>query len=109
MLTSTCTATTIACAVGTGAVPGHTNEQRAIVAEVCRPPVLRLGHDVAQVLFDRFDVKALEFLGIVETLAHRVGERGMLMQDLQIKLLGPPVTVGGAAAGSVVEGAFRFS
>ncbi len=109
LLTGTCTATTVACAVGTGAVPGHTNEQRAIVAEVCRPPVLRLGHDVAQVLFDRFHVKALEFLGIVETLAHRVGERGMLMQDLQIQLLGPPVTVGGAAASSVVEGAFRFS
>ncbi|RMQ32055.1 Type II secretion system protein C [Pseudomonas syringae pv. actinidiae] len=109
LLTGTGTATAITGAVSTGAVPGHTNEQRAVVAKIRRPPVLRPGHDVAQVLLDRFEVQTLELFGIVKALAHRVGERRMLVQNLQIQLLGPPVTVGGAAAGSVVEGAFRFS
>jgi len=40
LLTGAGTATAIADAVGTSAVPGHANEQRAVVAEVGWPPVL---------------------------------------------------------------------
>jgi len=36
----TTAAASILDAVGTGAVPGHTDEQTAVVTEVCRPPRL---------------------------------------------------------------------
>ena len=35
---------TIAHAVGTGAVPSHTNKERTVVSVVSRPPVLRRSH-----------------------------------------------------------------
>ena len=80
-------------AIGAGAVPGHADEERAVMAEVGRPPVLRIGHQGAQVGDHGIEVEALERLGVVERRAHRVGERGMLVQDLQVELVGPPVTV----------------
>jgi hypothetical protein len=41
-----------------------------------------------------FQIEALEFLGVVECLAHRIGQRGMLMENLKVQLVRPPVTVG---------------
>ncbi len=43
-------ATAIAQAVGAGRVPGHADELRTVVAEVGGPPVLRVGHQLAQVV-----------------------------------------------------------
>jgi hypothetical protein len=79
------------------------------MAEVGRPPVLRVGHQRGEVLLEGLEVQALERLGIVEALAQRVGLGHVLMQDLQVELVGPPVTVGGATAGGMIERAFRFS
>ena len=62
-------------AVGAGAMPGHADEQSAVVAEVRRPPVLRVGHQGMQVLDHGVQVEALELLGVVELLAHRIGQR----------------------------------
>ena len=45
-----CAAATVADAVGAGAVPCHANEQRSVVAEVRRPPVLRIRHQGMEVL-----------------------------------------------------------
>ena len=90
-------------AVGPGGVPGHADELRPVVAEVRRPPVLRVGHQLDQVLLQRLVVEALEFLRVVEALAHRVGLRGMLVQQLQPQLVRPPVAVRPADAGDVVE------
>ena len=95
-------------AVGPGGVPGHADEVRAVVAEVRRPPVLRVGHQLDQVLLQRLVVEALEFLRVVEALAHRVGLRGMLVQQLQPQLVRPPVAVRPADAGDVVERALAF-
>ena len=51
---------TIAGAVRAGAVPRHANEQRAVVTEVGGPPVLRVGHQRAQVLLQRGVVERRE-------------------------------------------------
>ena len=38
-----------------------------------------------------------EFLRVVEFLVHGIGERGILMKDFEIELIGPPRGVGWAA------------
>ena len=97
-------------AVGARAVPGHADKQRAIVAKVCGPPVLRVGHQRPQVGLHGGQVKALEFLGVVEALSHRVGERRVLVQGAEIELVGPPVGIAGARGRGlgVVKGALGF-
>ena len=57
----------------------------AVVAEVRRPPVLRVRHQGVQVLDHGIEVEALEFLGVVERLAHRIGQAGVLVEDLQVR------------------------
>src|SRR5262249_3954763 len=52
LLAGTRSAAAITGTVGTGAVPGHADEQRPIVAEVGRPPVLRFSHQRAQIFLD---------------------------------------------------------
>ncbi len=89
--------------VGAGGVPGHPDHETAVMAEIRRPPVLRLGHELAQVLFEGGVVEAPERLRIVEVGPHRVGGRGELVQDLQIDLVRPPVAVGLALPGGVPE------
>ena len=103
LLAAAAAAAAVGDAVGSGGVPGHADEERAVVAEVRRPPVLRVGHQLDQVLLQRLVVEALEFLRVVEALAHRVGLRGMLVQQLQPQLVRPPVAVRPADAGDVVE------
>ena len=94
-----CAAAAVADAVGAGAVPRHTDEQRSVVAEVRRPPVLRLRHQFTEVLLHGLQVETLELLSVVETLAHRIGLGGMLVQDIELQLVRPPVSVRRAAAG----------
>ena len=89
-------------AVGAGAVPGHADEQTAVMAPVGRPPVLRVGHQRAQILLQSGQIKLLEFFGIVEIGAHRVGLGGMLVQDIEIHLIRPPILIGYSTAGSVL-------
>ena len=68
-------------AVGAGAVPGHADEERTVVAVVGRPPVLRIGHQRVQVLDHGVEVEGLELLGVVERRAHRIGRGRVLVQD----------------------------
>ena len=42
---SACAAASIVNAVGAGGVPGHADEERSVVAEVGRPPILRIRHE----------------------------------------------------------------
>jgi hypothetical protein len=44
-------------AVGARAVPSHADEQAAIVAEVGRPPLLRIRHQGAQVVDDSVEIE----------------------------------------------------
>jgi hypothetical protein len=103
------TAPAVTDAVGAGAVPGHADHQAAVVAEVGRPPVLRIGHQRVQVFLQALVVKLRKRLGVVEVGAQRVGLGRVLVQQINTKLLGPPVAVGGATtAGGVGKGAFGF-
>ena len=100
-------AAAVADAVGAGAVPRHANEERAVVAEVGRPPLLRVGHQAHAGPLTRRQVEALELRGVVEVLAHRVGQRGMLVEDVKLQLVRPPVTIR-ASGGRVGKRAFAF-
>ncbi len=54
-----------------------------------------------EVLLHSLQVELLEFLSVVEILPHRIGLGGMLVQDIEIQLVRPPILVRRAAAGSV--------
>ena len=90
-------------AIGAGAVPRHADEQAAIMPEIGWPPVLAVGHQGAQVCLDGIQVQLLEFFGIVEIRAHRVGQRGICVQHLHIQRLGPPVAILPAAPCTTVR------
>ncbi|MDQ1094063.1 hypothetical protein QE400_003476 [Xanthomonas sacchari] len=110
LLAAAAAAAAVAGAVGAGAMPGHAHEQRAVVAEVGRPPVLRIGHQRVQIALERFQVELLERLGVIELRVQRIGAGRMLVEQVHAQLLGPPVAIAGAAAaGSLVERAFRFA
>ena len=58
------------------------------------PPVLRGRHQLLDVLFDGIEVQLLEFLRVIEIFSEWVSSRRVLVKDLQIELIGPPVFVG---------------
>jgi hypothetical protein len=90
-------------------MPRHANEQSAVVTEVGRPPLLRVRHQGTQVLDHGVDVEALEFLGIVERFAHRIGGGRVRMEHADIEVLWPPVAVpvsAGASRDRALAGAF---
>ena len=93
------TATAVARAVSSRAVPSHADEKRPVVSEVSRPPVLRIRHERGEILLYRREIKALEFLGVIEILVHRVGLLRLLAQHLDVELIRPPITVGGPHPG----------
>ena len=88
LLAPAAAAAAVAGAVGAGAVPRHANEQRAVVAEVGRPPVLRVGHQRREIFLHRRQVEALELFRVVEVLAHRIGLGGMLVQKVDFNWFG---------------------
>ena len=86
--------TAVGDAVGARRVPAQADEERAVVAVVRGPPVLRVGHHREDVLLERLDVEGGERVGVVEVLVHRVGPGRVLVQDRQVELVRPPVLVG---------------
>src|SRR5579862_1969909 len=64
------------------------------MTEVSGPPILRVGHQGAQVLDNLLQIETLELLGVIESRTHRVGLQTVLVEDLQAQLLRPPVAVG---------------
>ncbi len=101
LLAVAATAAAVEDTVGTGAVPGHADEQAAVVAKVGWPPILRIRHHRVEILLEPLIVEGLESGGIVEVAAERVGLGRMLSQGVELELAGPPVVVPGAAAGDV--------
>jgi hypothetical protein len=98
LLTAAAAAAPVADAVRAGAVPGHSDEEPAIVAEVRRPPVLGIGHQRREVLLQGRVVQAPEFPGVVEFFAHRVRPGRVLVQDVETQLVRPPVPIRPTAA-----------
>lgn len=103
----TAATTAIKDTIGTGAVPGHADEQTAVVTEIGRPPVLRIRHDGTKVLLDGLIVEAVECFGIVEVGTKWVRHVGVLAEDVELEPLGPPVAVPGAATSHVHQFASR--
>jgi hypothetical protein len=87
------TATAIGDAVGAGRVPGHADHQAAVVAPVRWPPVLAVGHQGLEVILQRFDVKLLDLFAVVEVRPQRIGLAVVLVQDVEVQGLGPPIHV----------------
>jgi hypothetical protein len=83
-------AASVSDAVGAGAMPGHADEERSVVAVVGGPPVLRRGEDFGDVLLDRLEVERSEGFRVIEVLAERIGFGGVLTERRKIKLFGPP-------------------
>jgi hypothetical protein len=102
-----CAAAAVGDTVRARGVPGHAHEERAVVTVVCRPPRLRVRHQRVQVLDHRVEVQLLEFFSVVEAGAHRVRLGGVLVQDAQAQLVGPPAGVGGRARHGVRGGVAR--
>ena len=72
---------------------------------ICRPPVLRVGHQCSEIFFQGIIIQPFEFLLIIETFAHWVGLSVVLTQNIQVELVWPPVLIGrsglGAGCGTV--------
>lgn len=71
------------------------------MAKVSRPPVLRIGHQLAQVLLEGIVVERLESLSIAKVLAVRVGDVAVLAQNVGLERLGPPLLVSDAVSSDV--------
>jgi hypothetical protein len=80
-------------------MPRHADEEGAVVSEIGRPPLLRIRHESGEILLERLEVEALELLRVVETLLEGIEERGVLVEELEIKLIGPPFRIGGGSGG----------
>src|SRR5215467_4067037 len=93
LLASAGPAAAVGDAIGAGTVPCHANEQSTIMSEVCRPPVLRVRHQGMQLLDHGVEVEALELLGVIERRTHWIGQLGVAMENRNVQLVRPPVTV----------------
>ena len=65
-------AASVGSAIGAGRMPCHANEERTVMAVICRPPWLAVGHQRVEILFQRLVIERIEGLGIIEIIAHRV-------------------------------------
>ncbi len=83
----------VAGAVGARRVPGHADEQPAVMSVVGRPPLLRFGHQRREVPLHGRQVELLEFGRVVERRAHGVGQGRVLVKDPEVELVRPPVAV----------------
>src|SRR5258708_20684800 len=61
-----------------------------------------------QILDHGIQVEAVEFLGVIESLSHRIGSRGALVENVKVQLVRPPAEVR-ARAGSARERALAFA
>ena len=86
-------AATVGDAIGAGTVPGHADEEPAIVAEIGRPPLLRIGHQRGEVRLERLEIELLEGLGVDELGPQRIRQGRIAVEELQVDLLGPPIPV----------------
>ena len=87
------TASAVFDAVGPRGMPAHPDEERPVVAVVGRPPVLRSRHHLEDVPLQRLDVEGRELFRIVVVLAHRIGAGRVLVENLKVQLIRPPVPV----------------
>ncbi len=80
LLTATGAAASVGHPIGAGAVPGHADEERAVVPPVGGPPLLRGLHQFLNVALHNLEVELREFLRVVEPVIQRAGGGGVLAQ-----------------------------
>ncbi len=93
LLAAAAAAPTIFDAVRPCGMPAQADEEAPVVAEVGRPPVLRRRHHVEDVPLQGVDVEVRELRGVVEVVVHRIGPGRVLVENLQVELVRPPVLV----------------
>ncbi len=93
LLAGACAAAAVVDPVGAGAVPRHADEERAVVAVVGGPPVLRGRHHRFDVLLQGGEIEGLELRGVVELRAHGIGLRRVAVEDRKVQLIRPPVAI----------------
>ena len=97
--------------VGACAMPGHPDEEGAVVSPISGPPGFGVGHQGVEVLFYGGEVEFFECFGVVEALVHRVGQVRMEAEDFEIQAVRPPGVVRwgdgfGAGSGATEERTF---
>ena len=107
-------AAAVADPVRAGRMPRHPDEERSVVAVIRRPPVLGGRHYLLDVLLQLVQVDLREFLGVVEVLAHRIGEGRVLVERPEVQLVRPPALIRDGphrrmSVGSCQDRALRFA
>ena len=89
-------------------MPSESDEEAAVVTKVRWPPVLGIGHEVDEVLFDSGKIERFEFLSVIKILPHRIGEVGVLAENIEVEVIRPPVPIAQASGGAltVIKRAF---
>ena len=90
LLTAIGATATIRSAVGAGAVPGHTDKERTIVAVISRPPRLRGGQRLVDIRLQCLKIQPRELGRVVKIGSQRVGAALVLTQGRQIQAGRPP-------------------
>ena len=103
-----CAAAAVVDAVRARTVPRHSNEQRAVMTEIRRPPVLRRRHRLLDVLLHGIEIERLELFSVVELRAHGIACRVVRVEGAQVQLIRPPLAVRPADVRFGVEGALLF-
>ena len=75
-------------------MPCHSNEEWPVVTVVSRPPVLTVCHQCMKIFLETLVIETLEGFSIIEIRSHRVGFDIVLMQDVQVQVLWPPILIG---------------
>ena len=88
MLPAARAAAAVGDAVGPGAVPGHADKEAAVMAEIGRPPVLRIGHHLVQVGDHRIEIEGVEFGGVVEIATVGIGRGECWLSDVRLSASG---------------------
>ncbi len=86
-------------AISARRVPGHADEEGAIMPVIRWPPGLAVRHQGMKIGLQRFIVELPEGFGIVKVRPHRIG-RAVGVQDLGCQHIRPPVLVGTAEKGT---------
>ena len=99
LVASATTTTSISNTIGTRGVPRHADHQATIVAPVGRPPWLAIGHEGRKVLLEGCNVKVPDHLAVVEPFSHGIGLAVVLVQDVEVQCIRPPIHRGCASSG----------
>ena len=94
LATAAATAAPVGNAVGARRVPGHADHQAAVVAPIGRPPALARGHQGFEVVLERLHIEFFDLVAVVKARIHRVGFAVVLVQDVEVQRLGPPIHLG---------------